>query len=113
MTKELESDLGFAEEYDDWGEKVDPKNLNTLQCLNAHLSAEEDFYRDPRRRPRFTFYAVDEQLPPDAFNLEWLMSSQDIRPDDLKKLSKGGIRNVGHVRKKGVNELVKSLGRMS
>mgnify|MGYP001275994479 CR=1 FL=1 len=110
MTKELESDLGFADEYDDWGATVDPKNLNTLQCLNAHLSAEEDYYRDPRRRPRFTFKAVDEKLPPDDFNLEWLMSSQDIRPDDLKKLSKGGIRNVGHVRKKGVNELVKSLG---
>ena len=84
--------------------------MNTLNCLNGHLSAEEDYYRDPRRRPRFTFYAVDEQLPPDAFNLEWLMSSQDIRPDDLKKLSKGGIRTVGHVRKTGVDELVKSLG---
>ena len=110
MTEEPEFDLGFADEYDDWGAKVDPKNLNTLQCLNAHLSAEEDYYRDPRRRPRFTFYAMDEQLPPDAFNLERLMSSQDIRPDDLKKLSKGGIRTVGHVRKTGVDELVKSLG---
>jgi len=53
---------------------------------------------------------VDEKLPPDAFNLERLMSSQDIRPDDLKKLSKGGIKTVGHVRKTGINELIKSLG---
>ena len=110
VTEEPEFDLGFADEYDDWGMKVDPEKLNTLNCLNGHLSAEEDYYRDPRRRPRFTFYAMDEQLPPDAFNLERLMSSQDIRPDDLKKLSKGGIRTVGHVRKTGVDELVKSLG---
>ena len=38
------------------------------------------------------------------------MSSQDIRPDDLKKLNKGGIRTVGDVRKTGVDELTKSLG---
>ena len=110
MTEGPEFDLGFADEHDDWGKGVDPQNLNTLRCLNAHLSAEEDYYRDPRRRPRFTFYAVDEKLPPDAFNLERLMSSQDIRPDDLKKLSKGGIKTVGHVRKTGINELIKSLG---
>lgn len=110
MSEESEFGKGFSDEYDDWGAKVDPKNLNTLQCLNAHLSAEEDYYRDPRRRPRFTFTAVDELLSPDAFKLESLMSSQDIRPDDLKKLSKSGIHTVGHVRKKGVGELVKSLG---
>jgi len=110
VTEESDFDLGFADEHDDWGKGVDPKNLNTLRCLNAHLSAEEDYYRDPRRRPRFTFYAVDEQLPPDAFNLERLMSSQDIRPDDLKKLNSGGIRTVGHVRKTGVDELIRSLG---
>ena len=109
MTEE-NFDLGFADEHDDWGRTVDPKKLNTLNCLNSHLSAEEDYYRDPRRRPRFTFYAVDEQLSPDAFNLERLMSSQDIRPDDLKKLNGGGIRTVGHVRKTGVDELTKSLG---
>ncbi len=110
MTEGSEFGKGFADDHDDWGMKVDPEKLNTLNCLNGHLSAEEDYYRDPRRRPRFTFYAVDEQLPPDAFNLERLMSSQDIRPDDLKKLSKGGIRTVGHVRKTGVDELIKSLG---
>ena len=110
MTEGSEFGKGFADDHDDWGMKVDPEKLNTLNCLNGHLSAEEDYYRDPRRRPRFTFYAVDEQLPPDAFNLERLMSSQDIRPDDLKKLSKGGIRTVGHVRKTGVGDIVKSLG---
>ena len=110
MSEEYESSLGFADHHDDWGVNVNPENLNTLNCLNGHLSAEEDYYRDPRRRPRFTFYAVDEKLPPDAFNLERLMSSQDIRPDDLKKLNEGGIRTVGHVRKIGVGELVKSLG---
>ena len=104
-----EFELGFADDHDDWGTNVDPTNLNTLKCLNGHLSAEEDYYRDPRRRPRFTFYAVDEQLPPDAFNLERLMLSQDIRPDDLKKLNSGGIRTVGHVRKTGVDGLIKSL----
>ena len=71
------TDRDRADEHDDWGMKVDPEKLNTLNCLNGHLSAEEDYYRDPRRRPRFTFYAVDEQLPPDAFNLERLMSTQD------------------------------------
>jgi len=110
VTEGSEFGKGFADDHDDWGMKVNPEKLNTLNCLNGHLSAEEDYYRDPRRRPRFTFYAVDEQLPPDAFNLERFMSSQDIRPDDLKKLSKGGIRTVGHVRKTGVDELVKSLG---
>jgi hypothetical protein len=105
-----EFELGFADYNDDWGMKVNPDKLNTLNCLNGHLSAEEDYYRDPRRRPRFTFYAVDEQLPPDAFNLERLLSSQDIRPDDLKKLNGNGIRTAGHVRKTGVDELVKSLG---
>ena len=110
MSEESEFGKGFADDHDDWGMNVNPEKLNTLNCLNGHLSAEEDYYRDPRRRPRFTFYAVDEQIPPDAFNLERFMSSQDIRPDDLKKLSKGGIRTVGHVRKTGVDELVKSLG---
>ena len=110
MAEEVEFDLGFADDYDDWGLKVNPEKLNTLNCLNGHLSAEEDYYRDPRRRPRFTFYAVNEQLPPDNFNIERLMSSQDIRPDDLKKLSEGKVRTVGHVRKTGVDELVKSLG---
>ena len=75
-----------------------------------HLSAEEDYYRDPRRRPRFTFSAIDELLSPYDANLEQLMSSQDIRPDDFKKLNKGGIRTVGDVRKTGVDELTKSLG---
>jgi len=110
MTDDPEFGKGFADEHDDWGKNVDPEKLNTLNCLNGHLSAEEDYYRDPRRRPIFTFYAVDDQLPPDAFNLERLLSSQDIRPDDLKKLNGDGIRIVGHVRKAGVNELVKSLG---
>ena len=110
MSEESEFGIGFADDHDDWGMRVNPEKLNTLNCLNGHLSAEEDYYRDPRRRPRFTFYAVDEQIHPDAFNLERFMSSQDIRPDDLKKLSKGGIRTVGHVRKTGVDELVKSLG---
>ena len=110
MTEDVEFDLGFADDHDDWGLKVNPEKLNTLNCLNGHLSAEEDYYRDPRRRPRFTFYAVDEKLHPDNFNIERLMSSQDIRPDDLKKLSEGKIRTVGHVRKTGVDELVKSLG---
>ena len=110
VTKEPEFGKGFADDHDDWGKKVDPDKLNTLNCLNGHLSAEEDYYRDPRRRPIFTFYAVDEQLPPDAFNLERLLLSQDIRPDDLKKLNGGGIRTAGHVRKTGVDELVKSLG---
>ena len=101
--------LGFADDHDDWGKKVNPDNLNTLRCLNAHLSAEEDYYRDPRRRPRFTFYAVDEKLPPDAFSLERELTSHDIRPDDLKKLSSNGIKTVGHVRKQGVDSLVTSL----
>jgi len=109
VTEEPEFDLGFADEHDDWGKKVDPDKLNTLNCLNGHLSAEEDYYRDPRRRPRFTFYVVDDQLHPDAFNLERLLLSQDIRPDDLKKLNGGGIRTAGHVRKTGVDELVKLL----
>jgi SpoVK/Ycf46/Vps4 family AAA+-type ATPase len=30
--------------------------------------------------------------------------------DDLKKLNSGGIRTVGHVRKAGVDEIIKSLG---
>ena len=110
MNEEYESDLGFADRHDDWGTKVNPKDLNTLNCLNDHLSAEEDYYRDPRRRPSFTFDAVDDQLPPDAFNLERLLSSQAIRPNDLKKLHDGGIRTVGHIRKTGVDELIKSLG---
>jgi len=110
VIEESKFEIGFADEHDDWGAKVDPKNLNTLKCLNSHLSAEEDYYRDPRRRPRFTFYAVNEQLSPDAFNLERFMSSQDIRPDDLKKLNDGGIRTIGHVRKAGIEELTKSLG---
>ena len=46
MTDE-EFNLGFADEHDDWGQGVDPTNLNTLRCLNSHLSAEEDYYRDP------------------------------------------------------------------
>ena len=110
MTEGSEFNLGFADYHDDWGKVVNPNDLNTLNCLNDHLSAEEDFYRDPRRRPSFTFYAVNEKLPPDASNLERLMSSQDIRPDDLKKLNNGGIRTVGHVRKAGVDDLIKSLG---
>jgi len=110
MSEESEFGKGFADDHDDWGMNVNPEKLNTLNCLNGHLSAEEDYYRDPRRRPRFTFYAVSEKLPPDNFNIERLMSSQDIRPDDLKKLSKGGIRTVGHVRKTGVGDIVKSLG---
>ena len=110
MTEDVEFDLGFADEHDDWGLKVNPEELNTLNCLNSHLSAEEDYYRDPRRRLRFTFHAVSEKLPPDNFNIERLMSSQDIRPDDLRQLSEGGVRTVGHIRKTGVDGLVKSLG---
>jgi len=110
MTEELEFDLGFADDHDDWGTNVDPDRLDTLYCLNSHLAAEEDYYRDPRRRPIFTFSAVNEKLPPDQQKLEHLMSSQDIRPDDLKKLNDGGIRTVGQVRKAGVDALVKSLG---
>ena len=110
MTEDSEFGKGFADDHDDWGMNVNPEKLNTLHCLNGHLSAEEDYYRDPRRRPRFTFYAIDELLSPYDANLEQLMSSQDIRPDDLKKLNKGGIRTVGDVRKTGVDELTKSLG---
>ena len=33
---EEEFNLGFADEHDDWGQGVDPKNLNTLRCLNSH-----------------------------------------------------------------------------
>ena len=110
MTEDSEFGKGFADDYDDWGMKVDPEKLNTLHCLNGHLSAEEDYCRDPRRRPRFTFSAIDELLSPYDANLEQLMSSQDIRPDDFKKLNRGGIRTVGDVRKTGVDELTKSLG---
>jgi hypothetical protein len=110
VTEEFESDLGFADHHDDWGKDVNPNDLNTLNCLDNHLSAEEDYYRDPRRRPSFTFYAVNEKTSPDAFKLEGLLLSQDIRPDDLKKLNSGGIRTLGQVRKAGVDSLVTSLG---
>ena len=41
MTEDVEFDLGFADEHDDWGLKVNPEELNTLNCLNSHLSAEK------------------------------------------------------------------------
>ena len=109
MSEELEFGKGFADGHDDWGKEINPNDLNTLNCLNDHLSAEDDYYRDPRRRPIFTFYAVDNQLSPDDFNLEILLSSQDIRPNDLRKLHSKGVRTVGQIRKIGINELVKSL----
>jgi len=105
-----EFNLGFADDHDDWGTNVDPNNLNTLRCLNAHLSAEEDYYRDPRRRPRFSFFAIDQKIPPDSYYLDQELASHDIRPEDVKQLEKNGLKNVGQVRKKGVDELVKSLG---
>ena len=105
-----EFNLGFADPHDDWGVKVDPDNLNTLRCLNSHLDAEEDYHRDPRRRPRFTFNAVNKKLSPDEFSLERELASHNVRPLDVEKLTSKGISTVGHVRVKGVNSLVQSLG---
>ena len=50
MTEDSEFGKGFADDHDDWGMKVNPKKLNTLNCLNGHLSAEEDYYRDPSEK---------------------------------------------------------------
>ena len=109
MTDE-EFNLGFADEHDDWGKGVDPKNLNTLRCLNSHLSAEEDYYRDPRRRPRFSFFADNNLIPPDAFKLNRELAGQDVRPEDMKKIEQDGVKNVGRVRKEGVDEFCRRLG---
>ncbi len=107
MTEEPEFDLGFADEHDDWGKGVDPKNLNTLRCLNAHLSAEEDYHRDPRRRPRFAFFVDHKLISPDSLSLEREFVSHDVLPKDLKKLKDGGVNKVGQVRKEGVEQLSK------
>ena len=108
MTDE-EFNLGFADEHDDWGKGVDPKNLNTLRCLNSHLSAEEDYYRDPRRRPRFSFFADNNLIPPDAFQLNRELAGQDVRPEDMKNIEQDGVKNVGQVRKEGVDEFCRRL----
>jgi len=101
--------IGFADDHDNWGMKIDPDELKTLHCLSAHLSAELDYHKDPRKRPTFTFQAVDEQLSPNEFNLENILSSQDILPGDLQKLKGANIRTVGDLRKKGVGAMTKSL----
>lgn len=106
---EEEFNLGFADEHDDWGQGIDPKNLNTLRCLNAHLSAEEDYYRDPRRRPRFSFFADNKLIPPDAFQLNRELAGQDVRPEDMKKIEQDGAKNMGQVRKEGVDKFCKRL----
>ena len=103
MTEDSEFGKGFADDHDNWGMKVDPDKLETLHCLSSHLSAELDYHKDPRKRPTFTFHAVDEQLSPNEFNLENLLSSQDILPGDLQKLKDAKIRTVGDLRKKGVS----------
>ena len=109
MTEEDDDFIGFADDHDNWGMKVNPDNLNTLYCLSAHLSAELDYHNDPRKRPRFTFHTVDEQSPPNEFNLEDLLSSQDFRPVDFQKLHDAKVRTVGDLRGKGVDSIAKSL----
>jgi hypothetical protein len=100
---EEEFNLGFADEHDDWGQGVDPKNLNTLRCLNSHLSAEEDYYKDPRRRPRFSFFADTKLIPPDKLQLNRELAAHDVRPEDMKKIEEHGVKNIGQIRKEGVN----------
>lgn len=107
---EEEFNLGFADDHDDWGLGVDPKNLNTLRCLNSHLSAEEDYYKDPRRRPRFSFFADTKLIPPDAFQLIRELAAHDVRPEDIKKIEEQGVKNIGQIRKEGVNAICKRLG---
>jgi len=110
MSEESEFGIGFADEHDNWGMKVDPDKLETLRCLSAHLSAESDYYKDPRKRPTFTFHAMEEKSSPNDFNLENLLSSQDILPSDLQKLKEAKIRTVGDLREKSVSSIMKSLG---
>ena len=50
MTEDSEFGKGFADDHDDWGMDVNPEKLNTLHCLNGHLSAEED-YRVSEKAP--------------------------------------------------------------
>ena len=107
---EEEFNLGFADEHDDWGQGVDPKNLNTLRCLNSHLSAEEDYYKDPRRRPRFSFFADTKLTPPDKSQLNRELAAHDVRPEDMKNIEEHGVKNIGQIRKEGVNSFCKRLG---
>ena len=107
---EEEFNLGFADDHDDWGLGVDPKNLNTLRCLNSHLSAEEDYYKDPRRRPRFSFFADPKLIPPDVLQLSRELAAHDVRPEDMNKIEGQGVKNLGQIRKEGVNAFCKRLG---
>ena len=107
---EEEFNLGFADDHDDWGLGVDPQNLNTLRCLNSHLAAEEDYYKDPRRRPRFSFFADTKLIPPDVLQLNRELAAHDVRPEDMKKIEEHGLKNIGQIRKEGVNSICKRLG---
>jgi hypothetical protein len=106
---EEEFNLGFADDHDDWGQVVNPENLNTLRCLNSHLSAEEDYYKDPRRRPRFSFFAETKLIPPDTIQLTQELAAHDVRPEDMKKLKADGLKNIGQIRKEGVRSICKRL----
>ena len=106
---EEEFNLGFADDRDDWGLGVDPKNLNTLRCLNSHLSAEEDYYKDPRRRPRFSFFADAKLIPPDTLQLNRELAAHDVRPEDMKRIEGHGLKKIGQIRKEGANSICKRL----
>ena len=72
MPEDSEFGKGFADDHDDWGMKVNPEELNTLHCLNGHLSAEEDYYPDPRRRPYSHFTQLTNSYLPMMPNLRGL-----------------------------------------
>ena len=78
--------------------------------LEFSPAAEEDYYKDPRRRPRFSFFADTKPIPPDAFQLNRELAAHDVRPEDMKKIEEQGVKNIGQIRKEGVNSFCKRLG---
>lgn len=56
---------------DDWGSLFDPDKLHTLKNIRAHLSSEEEYYRDPTKRPLLPYQRIGVSNP-------WLYKIEDF-----------------------------------
>jgi len=72
---------------DDWGTLFDPDKLHTLNNLRAHLSSEEEYYRDPTKRPLLPYRRIGISNPW-RYKIEEFLYEENVEKEEVETVTK-------------------------